>query len=156
MKKVWYREAEGNGYVTLKENGRRRQLLIVKAPGTREGRKLAEQKLIEELSTRKHQEDSPSVPSRMLVGHVIDGFLKHSQEAHEPKSYRWYKCLLGTFTPTFGKRRVTQLAKKHVLAWIKARGPRIQTYEPESGHPGVLHPITVKKPPSRITENFRA
>jgi integrase len=58
----------------------------------------------------------------MLVSHVIDGFLKHSQEAHEPKSYRWYTCLLGTFTPTYGKLRVTQLAKKHVLAWIKARG----------------------------------
>jgi hypothetical protein len=43
----------------------------------------------------------------MLVGNVIDGFLKHSQAEHEPTSYQWYKGLLGTFTPTYGKLRVT-------------------------------------------------
>jgi integrase len=122
MKKVWYRAAESNWYVTLKENGRRRQILLVKAPGTREGRKLAEAKLIEELAARKHQEDLPSVPSWMLVENILNGFLKHSLAEHEPKTYRWYKGLFGTFLPTYGKLRVTQIAKKHVQAWVKARG----------------------------------
>jgi hypothetical protein len=52
MKKVWHRVSEGRWYVTLREDGRRRQVLLVKAPNTREGCKLAEERLVEELTSR--------------------------------------------------------------------------------------------------------
>src|SRR5207248_3085763 len=91
MKNVWFRESEGNWYVTLRENGRRRQVLLVKAPNTRDGKKLAENRLLEELSARKYQEDGSATHSWILVSHVIDGFLKHSQEQHDPATYDWYK-----------------------------------------------------------------
>ena len=119
MKKVWFRESEGNWYVTVRENGRRRQLLLVKAPNTRDGKKLAESQLVDELAARKHQEGGPPTHSWMLVSHVLNGFLKHSQEQHDPGTYAWYKNFLDSFTAKWGTLRITLLKKNHVQAWLK-------------------------------------
>jgi integrase len=119
MKNVWYRVSEGNWYATLRENGRRRQVLLVKAPNTREGKKLAEDQLLEELSARKYQDDGPATHSWMLVSHVIDGFLKHSQEEHDPGTYAWYKNFLDSFKAKWGTLRITLLKKNHVQVWLK-------------------------------------
>jgi integrase len=124
MKNVWYRASEGNWYVTFRENGRRRQVLLVKAPNTREGKKLAEEQLVEELSTRKYQEAGPATHSRILVAHVLDGFrfLNHSQEEHDPATYDWYKNFLDSFKAKWGKLRITLVKKNHVQAWLKDKG----------------------------------
>jgi len=121
MKKVWHRGSENGWYLTIRENGHRRQLLLVKGPNTREFRKKAEELAIAELATRK-VDDCPSNPSWLLVHHVLDGFLKHSLEEHEPKTHDWYKGFFDTFEPKYGKLRVVQLKKQHVMAWVTARG----------------------------------
>lgn len=119
MKNVWYRESEGGWYTTLRENGRRRQVLLIKDTYTRDGKKLAEDRLLEELSSRKYQEDGPATHSWILVSHVFDGFLKHSQEEHDPATYDWYKNFLNSFPTKWGKLRITLLKKNHVQSWLK-------------------------------------
>lgn len=122
MKKVWYRKGEGNWYATFRENGRRRQVLLVKAPNGREGKKLAEQQLMEELSAKKHQEDIPNIPTWMLVSHVLDGFLQHSREQHDQLTYDWYKNFLDSFKAKWGKLRISLLKKSHIAEWLNAKG----------------------------------
>lgn len=121
MKNVWFRESEGNWYVTLRENGRRRQVLLVKAPNTRDGKKLAESQLLEELAARKYQDDGPPTHSWMLIAHVVDGVLKHSQEQHESGTYDWYKNFLDSFKAACGTLRITLLKKNHVQKWLKTK-----------------------------------
>jgi hypothetical protein len=57
----------------------------------------------------------------MLVDHVLNAFLKHPKEDHDPDTYGWYKGFSDTFKPKYGKLRVTQLKKQHVVAWLKDR-----------------------------------
>src|SRR5580658_1124096 len=99
MKKVWYRKFDSCWYATLKEGGQRKQIKLVKAPGNREGRQLAEKQLVQELSLRQHQEEVPDVAAWITVGRVLDGFLKHSREEHEEVTYAWYKNFFDTFRP---------------------------------------------------------
>ncbi len=52
MHKVWYRASKGSWFVTFRENGERKQIRLVQAPKTAEGRKLAEAQLVRELKAR--------------------------------------------------------------------------------------------------------
>jgi integrase len=122
MQKIWFRKGEAAWYLTVRENGKQKQIRLIAAPNNKDGRKLAERQAIAELSTRKIDDDLPAAPSWMLVEHVLDGFLKHSQEDHEPKTYEWYKGFFDTFKPKYGSLRITQLKKQHIWAWMKARG----------------------------------
>lgn len=119
MHKVWYRASKGSWFVTFHEGGQRKQLRLVKAPKTREGRKLAEAQLLRELKARPEIEESSTSPRWITVAHVIDAFLKHSKEEHDPDTATWYAFMCATFKAKWGKLRVTQLRKRHVRRWLK-------------------------------------
>lgn len=130
MQKVWFRKQTGWWYATVRESGGRKQIKLVKAPDSREGRRLADQQLLQELAHKQHLEDaSDKVPGWVTVSHVLTAFLKHSEEEHEPGTARWYRDLLVPFRDMHGKLRVTQLKKKHVKAWLSAKG-----YNPTSAN----------------------
>ena len=126
MQKVWFRTNDGWWYATLREDGRRAQIRLVKAPDDRHGKKLAEDQLLQELAARNYSQqqaaDEPLSPSWLTVRHVIDGFLAHSREEHKPGTYGWYKTVLSSFKDALGKLRVARLRRKAVRAWLKSTG----------------------------------
>jgi len=54
MQKVWYRTSKGSWYGTFTEQGHQKQIRLVKAPKTKEGKKLAEAKLLEGAEVARH------------------------------------------------------------------------------------------------------
>jgi integrase len=133
MQKVWFRKQTGWWYATVRKDGARQQLPLVKAPNDRAGKKLAEEQLVRELALHDHLEDSSDkAPAWATVGHVVTAFLRHSEEDHEAVTARWYRDLLLPFREMWGKLRVTRLRKKHVRAWLKAKG-----YNPTSANKAV-------------------
>jgi len=114
VKKVWFRKQTGWWCASIKEGGTYRQFKLVKAPNDKDGRKLAEAQLIQELAAKQPAEDGDPAPGWMTVAHVLNAFLKHSQGEHEPATARWYADLITPFRDLWGKLRVTQLRKKHV------------------------------------------
>ena len=129
MKKVWFRKQTGWWCASIKEGGTYRQFKLVKAPNDKDGRKLAEAQLIQELAAKQPAEDGDPAPGCMTVAHVLNAFLKHSQGEHEPATARWYADLITPFRDLWGKLRVTQLRKKHVKRWLEAKG-----YNPTSAN----------------------
>jgi integrase len=121
MQKVWYRSSNSWWYATVLEAGRQKQLKLCRGPNTRDGKQQAERLLVEELVGRDVTEDA-KVPRWLTVGHVLTGFLAHSKQEHEPATHRWYKDLLTSFSDRFGKLRVLQLRKRHVIGYVKKRG----------------------------------
>jgi integrase len=121
VQRVWHRSFDGWWYATVRENGTRRQLKLLKAPDTAEARKLAEEQLVRELSQRLDRVEVKGQPSWLTVGHVVLGFLAHSKREHDADTAKWYAALLTGFAQRCGKLRVTQLRKKHVVAYVKAR-----------------------------------
>lgn len=123
MQKVWFRAFDGWWYATLRENSRRHQLKLVKAPDTRDGRQLAEQQLITELASRNLQpEVGAKSPSWATVSHVLQAFLKHSKEEHDPETAAWHENLLSGFEKLWGTLRYSRLRKQHVRDWLKTTG----------------------------------
>jgi integrase len=125
MQKVWFRSFDGWWYATLKEGGVRKQIKLLKAPDTRDGRKLAEGQLVRELGARDYSQakaaDDPAVAPWLTVGHVLRGFLRHSRAEHSPETADWHQRLLEPFVRTWGNARVGRLRKQHVLTWVKAK-----------------------------------
>ena len=52
MQKVWYRTSSRSWYATFTENGCQRQLKLLTGPNDRAHKRLAEQKLLDELKSR--------------------------------------------------------------------------------------------------------
>lgn len=119
MHKVWYRASKGSWFVTFHEHGQRKQIRLVTAPKTKEGKKLAEAQLVRELKARPDIEESPGTPRWLTVGHVIKGFLKHSVEEHDAATAKWYGHMVASFLAKWGKLRITQLRRRHVRKWLK-------------------------------------
>lgn len=138
MQKVWFRKQTGWWYASVKEAGSYHQLKLVKAPNTRDGKLLAEAQLVQELAARQHAADTAEAGADVgsvgwvTVAHVVAAFLKHSSAEHEPPTARWYRDLLLPFRDRFGKLRVTRLRKKHVRAWVEAKG-----YNPTSANKAI-------------------
>jgi len=126
MQKVWYRKSKNAWFATILDGGQQKQLRLVSAPNDKHGKKLAEDHLLKELSDRgysqQHATEEPSIQSWLTVGHVIRGFLKHSREEHSAETAGWHATLLTPFLGTWGTLRLARLRKKHVKAWIKAKG----------------------------------
>ncbi len=122
MHKVWYRASKGSWFVTFRENGERKQIRLVQAPKTAEGRKLADAQLVRELKARPDTDDAPSASRWITVAHVLNGFLTHSREEHDAATATWYAHLVASFLAKWGKLRITQLRKRHVRAWLKESG----------------------------------
>lgn len=129
MQRVWFRSQIGWWYASIKEGGTYKQFKLVKAPNDKDGRKLAEAQLIQELAARNPSDDSASGHGWMTVAHVLNAFLKFSQTEHEPGTARWYADLITPFREMWGKLRVAQLRKKHVKRWLDAKG-----YNPTSAN----------------------
>jgi integrase len=131
MHKVWYRTSKNAWYATILEGGRQKQVRLLQAPNDFHGRKLAENQLVKELSARDYAPaklaEKPSLRTWLTVGHVLRGFLRHSHEEHAKETADWHRYILQPFLDTWGLVRLTQLRKKHVQAWIKAK-----TYNPTS------------------------
>lgn len=124
MQKVWYRRFDGWWYLTISEGGSRRQVKLVKGSNDKETKAAAEHQGVQELAARQHapsQGEEP-VPPWASAEHVICAFLKHCRVDHEVSTARWYSDLLLPFVAMFGKIRITRLKKKHVKAWITAKG----------------------------------
>jgi hypothetical protein len=123
MQRVWFRAHDSNWYVTIREQGKQRQIKLLKAPNTKDGKRLAEQKLIEELTARSFQPD-PVIRHEpwLTVSQVIQGFLQHSIINHEEGTATWHRQILTPFDELFGDLRITQLKKQHVTAWLTKRG----------------------------------
>jgi integrase/recombinase XerC len=66
--------------------------------------------------------EEPSLQSWLTVGHVLRGFLRHSREEHTQATAAWHGYILDPFLNTWGRMRVSRLRKKHVKAWVKAKG----------------------------------
>jgi hypothetical protein len=116
MQKVWHREFDGWWYATIRESGARKQLKLVKAPDTKDGKQLAEKQLIQELAVRnipKDDGDSISAPAWATVSHILKAFLKHSREEHEPETAAWHERLLRLFGTMYGNLRYSRLRRKH-------------------------------------------
>ena len=126
MQRVWHRQFDGWWYATLKENGVRKQLKLLKAPNTKADKKRAEDQLVKELAARDYSQEraaeEPSLQTWLTVGHVLRGFLRHSQGEHTKETADWHGYILKPFLDTWGRLRVSRLRKKHVRAWITAKG----------------------------------
>lgn len=130
MQKVWFRKQTGWWYASIKESGTYQQIKLVKAPDDKDGKKLAEAQLVQELASKQHADQAPPGNTGWVtVAHVLTGFLKHSREEHEEPTARWYTDLLTPFSELWGKLRVTQLRKKHVKRWLTEKG-----YNPTSAN----------------------
>lgn len=125
MQKVWYRSFDGWWYAALKEGGARKQIKLVKAPDSRDGRRQVEDQLVRELAALDYSQvkaaEEPSVASWVTIGHVLRGILRHSAAEHTPETAAWHRTLLTPFIETWGTLRLTRLRKMHVQAWVKAR-----------------------------------
>lgn len=125
MQKVWHREFDGWWYTTLKEGGVRKQIKLLKAPDTKEAKRKAEDQLVKELSARSYSQEKaaeePSLQTWLTVGHVLRGFLRHSQEEHTKETADWHGYILKPFLEAWGRLRIARLKKLHVKAWIKAK-----------------------------------
>jgi integrase len=134
MQRVWYRKSAGCWYATFTEDGRQKQLRLVKGPHDRRHKKLAEQKLLDELKARPAARDSSAkkAPDWLTVRGVLKGFLRFSKKHHEPTSYAWYRNFFRSFARLFGNLRVSQLARKHVSRWLETAG-----YNPTSANRAV-------------------
>src|SRR5262245_51896032 len=123
MQKVWFRKFDGWWYLTLSEAGSRQQIKLVKGLDDKETKDRAERQAVQELAARQHVEDSgEKAPAWATAGHVIRAFLKHSRAEHSPETARWYADLLTPFVELYGKVRLARLKKRHVKAWLAARG----------------------------------
>ncbi len=117
MQKVWYRLGNKSWYATFTEGGQQRQMRLLTGPKDRAHKQLAKQKLLAELKSRPAK---PKLgPEWLTVRGVIKGFLRHSRKNHEPATALWYRNLLRGFARLFGRLPVSQLARKHVLRWIR-------------------------------------
>jgi integrase len=125
MQKVWFRSFDGWWYATLREGGVRKQIKLLKAPDSRDGRKLAEDHLVRELGDRDYSQakaaHDPAVAPWITVGHVLRGFVRHSRADHSADTADWHQRLLEPFITTWGNVRVGRLRKQHVQAWVKAK-----------------------------------
>jgi integrase len=125
MQKVWFRASKQCWFATITQGGRQQQIHLVKAPHTRDGRKLAEKHLIDELASRDlavEDGDGVKEPAWATVAHVLQAFLKHSQKEHDPETAAWHRHLLSRFEEMYGKLRYARLRKKHVRAWLQQTG----------------------------------
>jgi len=125
MQKVWYRTSKQCWFATITDGGRQQQIRLLKAPHNKDGRKLAEDKLIEELAARKMPHDDGEgvkTPAWATVEHVLKAFLKHSHEEHSSETADWHERLLRRFRAMYGNLRYTRLRKKHVKAWLQKSG----------------------------------
>src|SRR4051794_23707406 len=115
MQKVWFRKSVGWWYATFTTNDGQKQLKLLKGPNDRAHRKLAEQKLLEELKARPASRPrSHKAPEWLTVRGILKGFLRHSRKNHEPATTVWYRNLFKKFNRFYGNLRVNQLRKKHV------------------------------------------
>jgi hypothetical protein len=121
MQKIWYRKGEGAWFLTVRENGRQKQIRLLNGPNTKDTRERAEQLAVQEHASRLQQPSTPAA-SWITVGHVLDGFLRHSQEEHDPLTYSWYKNFLDSFKARTGGLRISLLKKHHVQAWLNDKG----------------------------------
>lgn len=133
MQKVWYRTSKQAWFATILEGGRQKQIRLLKATNDKHGRRMAEDLLLKELAARDYsaekEADATTVPSWATVRHVVDAFFKYSRREHAAETAAWHQYILNPFVATYGKLRVTRLRKKHVLAWVKAKG-----YNPASAN----------------------
>ncbi len=133
MQKVWFRKSIGCWYATFTTNDGQQQMKLLKGPNDRAHRKLAEQKLLDELKARPaSRANSRKAPDWLTVTGVLKGFIRHSRKNHEPATTTWYKNLLNPFNRLFGRLRVNQLRKKHVKRWIAKSG-----YNPTSANKAI-------------------
>jgi hypothetical protein len=125
MQKVWFRSFDGSWYATLREGGVRKQIKLLKAPDTRDGRKQAEDHLVRKLGDRDYSQakaaDDPAVAPWITVGHVLRGFVRHSRAEHSADTGDWHQRLLEPFIKTWGNVGVGRLRKQHVQAWVNAK-----------------------------------
>src|SRR4051794_18072848 len=96
MQKVWHRASTNSWYATFVQNGRQQQRKLLKGPKDKAHKKLAEQKMLEELKIRPPCQKK-SAPDWLTVRGVLKGFLRHSRRNHEPTTYDWYKNFFKSF-----------------------------------------------------------
>ncbi|MBI2804395.1 MAG: hypothetical protein HYX68_05350 [Planctomycetes bacterium] len=99
MQRIWFRTAESAWFLTIREDGKQKQLRLLRGENTREDRLRAEELAIQELSSRKLDTDIATAHSWITVDHVLDAFLRHSKENHEPATTEWYEWFFSTFGP---------------------------------------------------------
>ncbi len=70
--KIWYRKGEGAWFLTIRENGRQKQIRLLNAPNTKDTREQAEQLAIHELASRpKRAEHSGSIQSIQVCTEIV-------------------------------------------------------------------------------------
>lgn len=135
MQKVWFRTSKNAWFATIVEHGRQKQIRLLNAPNTRDGKKLAEAQLVQELAARNITPEAagpPDTPAYLTVAHILRGFLRHSRQEHAPETADWYEDLLQGFITKFGTLRYTRIRRKHVRSWLAGRG-----YNPTSANKAV-------------------
>lgn len=126
MQKVWFRKSKNAWFATIVEQGRQKQIRLVNAPNDKHGRKLAEDQLLKELAARDYSAARESaaepVPAWATVNDIVGAFLRHSRAEHAGETADWHRNLLTPFVAMFGKVRVARLRRRHVRAWVTAKG----------------------------------
>ena len=90
MQKIWFRRGEAAWFLTVRENGQQKQLRLLSGPNDRDTRQ--EGRGTGHPGTGNAEgHAAPRTASWITAGHVLDGFLLHSQQEHEPETYEWYK-----------------------------------------------------------------
>jgi len=118
MSKVWHRKQNGWWYATIRRDNSRKQVRLHQGPDNREHRLKPEQELHILLAERPPDEGDDT-PSWLTVGHVVTGFLAHSRNDHDLSTADWYRDLLKPFGERFGRLKLRQLRKRHVLGYAK-------------------------------------
>jgi site-specific recombinase XerD len=124
MKKPWFRNQTGWWYVSIRNGSSYDQVKLVKAPNTKEGKKLAEEELIQELAARGFDKDLDSPVGNcnwITVGHVMRGFLAHSRSKHLPETAETYRYLIMPFLKAFADLRIHRLRKKHITMYLNTK-----------------------------------
>ena len=71
MQTVWFRKSKNAWFATVRINGVQKQIRLVTAPDTNEGRKKAEDQLVQELAARDYsaarEAEAEPVPSWATV-----------------------------------------------------------------------------------------
>jgi hypothetical protein len=97
MQRIWFRISESAWYLTVQENGKQKQLRLLRGVNPKEDRRKATEMAIQELANRNIEPQVSKIQSWITVDHILDGFLRHSRENHEPSTFEWYEWFFSTF-----------------------------------------------------------
>ena len=111
-RKPYFRTFDGWWYAQLRVGTKRKQIKLVKG---KENEQEAYPPFCRLLA--EHEGEAPQ-PQARTVAVLCDLFLDHSQQHHDPETYKLYKHFLQDFCDLHGRRMPHELKPFHVSRWL--------------------------------------